>query len=52
MLVGASLEATASAAIATTTTAAETTATAATTTTGAWFLWLGFINSQGTSVHL
>jgi hypothetical protein len=51
MLVGALLEATASAAIATTTAAAKTT-TAAATATGAWFLWLGFIDSQGTSVHL
>jgi len=49
MLVGALLEATATAAI--TTTAAETTTTA-TATTGAGLLWLRFIDSQGTSVHL
>jgi hypothetical protein len=44
------LEATASAAIATTAAATKTTAAAA--TAGAGFLWLGFIDSQGTSVHL
>jgi hypothetical protein len=52
MLVGALLEAPASAAIATAATTATKTTTAAATATGARFLWLGFIDSQGTSVHL
>ena len=49
-LVGALLEAPAPAAIATAATTAKT--TAATAAASAGLLWLGFIDSQGTSVHL
>lgn len=51
VLISASLEAAATAAIATATAAAKTT-TAAAAAAGAGLLGLGFIDSQGTPVHL
>jgi hypothetical protein len=51
LFLGAGLEAAATAAISAAAATAKTTATAA-TAAGAGLLWLGFIDSQGTSVHL